>query len=132
MVILLITMIALLFAPRSKKPKKCAERPVNVPTIISPAEIQRREKERERAQKAQERERKAQQARELARMELDHIEVQRAQLMALYAVMEAERNDADTTPARRNALTRQLIALDDRLFRLDAKRNKKYAVVYAA
>lgn len=133
MVILVFTFIAVLvFAPHSKKAKKRTGKPVNVPAIVSLAEIQRQEKEREMAQKAQEREQKAQQARELARMELDHIDAQREQLIALYTVMEAERDATDTTPARRNALTRQLIALDDRLFRLDAKRIKKYAVVNAA
>ena len=121
--VIVIVAWAFLYKPRKHRPKRKPAPPA-LP-VLSPMEIERTAKDRER-------ERKAQQAREIARMELDHLDAQREQLMALYAVMEAERDAADTTPARRNALTRQLIALDDRLFRLDAKRIKKYAVVNAA
>lgn len=92
---------------------------------ISPAEIQRREKARERAQKAE-------QAREIARMELDHIEAQRIQLMYLYDALEAERGADSTTQSRKNTLTRQLIGLEEKLYKLDARKAKAYNAAFAA
>ena len=74
---------------------------------------------------------KAEQAHELARMELAHIEAQRAQLLRLYEGIEAER-DAATTQARKNSLTRQLINLDEKIFKLDIRKARVYSAAYAA
>lgn len=81
---------------------------------------------------AEEKMQKAEQARELARMELAHIEAQRAQLLRLYEGIEAERDAATTTQARKNSLTRQLISLDEKLFKLDTRKAKVYSAAYAA
>lgn len=76
-------------------------------------------------------EEKARRERELARMELAHIEAQRAQLLQLYEGIEAER-DAATTQARKNCLTRQLINLDEKIFKLDVRKAKVYNAACAA
>lgn len=66
----------------------------------------------------------------LAEMELEHIEQQRAQYMALYDRLTAEMDTA--TPARQNAITRQIIALDEKLYRLDTRRLRAYNAANAA
>ena len=104
------------------KPRKTI---YTAPVVLSQAEIKRRERERRQAQKAQ-------QARELARMELDHIETQRVQLMYLYDALEAERDADSTTQSRKNSLTRQLVSLEEKLYRLDARKAKAYNAAFAA
>lgn len=109
--------------------RKCKLNPrktiYTAPVVLSQAEIKRREMERKQAQKAQ-------QARELARMELDHIEAQRVQLMDLYDALEAERAADSTTQSRKNSLTRQLVSLEEKLYRLDARKAKAYSAAFAA
>ena len=109
--------------------RKCKLNPrktiYTAPVVLSQAEIKRRERERRQAQKAQ-------QARELARMELDHIEAQRVQLMDLYDALEAERAADSTTQSRKNSLTRQLVSLEEKLYRLDARKAKAYSAAFAA
>lgn len=125
MIAIIITLSAfalLRFAAKSKK-----QAPVYAPIV--PAGLERQRKEREKAAREAE---KAEQARQLACMELDHIEAQRAQLMALYDALEAERDAADTAQTRKNTLTRQLVSLNDRLYKLDARRAKAFGVAYAA
>lgn len=125
MIAIIITLSAfalLRFAAKSKK-----QAPVYAPIV--PAGLERQRKEREKAAREAE---KAEQARQLACMELDHIEAQRAQLMALYDALEAERDAADTAQTRKNTLTRQLVSLNDRLYKLDARRAKAFGVAYVA
>ena len=109
--------------------RKCELKPrrtiYTAPVVITQAEIKRRERERKQAQKAQ-------QARELARMELDHIEAQRALLIDLYDALEAERDADSTTQGRKNSLTRQLVSLEEKLYRLDARKAKAYSAAFAA
>ena len=109
--------------------RKCKLNPrktiYTAPVVLSQAEIKRREMERKQAQKAQ-------QARELARMELDHIEAQRVQLMDLYDALEAERAADSTTQSRKNSLTRQLVSLEEKLYRLDTRKAKAYSAAFAA
>ena len=109
--------------------RKCKLKPrktiYTAPVVLSQAEIKRRERERRQAQKAQ-------QARELARMELDHIEAQRALLMDLYDRLEEERDADGTTQSRKNSLTRQLVSLEEKLYRLDARKAKAYSAAFAA
>ena len=98
MIAIIITLSAfalLRFAAKSKK-----QAPVYAPIV--PAGLERQRKEREKAAREAE---KAEQARQLACMELDHIEAQRAQLMALYDALEAERDAADTAQTRKNTLS---------------------------
>lgn len=119
-------------------------RPVKQP-VKTPAQIEReyraivREQERqyrevERLAREQERQAriiaKHEERIAIAEMELEHIEQQRAQYMVLYDRLTAEMDTA--TPARQNAITRQLIALDERLYRLDARKLKAYNAANAA
>lgn len=121
-----------------------ALRPVKQP-VKTPAQIEREyraivsEQERqyrevERLAREQERQAriiaKHEERIAIAEMELEHIEQQRAQYMALYDRLMAEMDTA--TPARQNAITRQLIALDERLYRLDARKLKAYNAANAA
>lgn len=98
--------------------------------VASTSEIERRDIQRRG--RAREREQKAEQAREIARMELDHIEAQRIQLMYLYDALEAERDADSTTQSRKNTLTRQLIGLEEKLYKLDARKAKAYNAAFAA
>lgn len=98
--------------------------------VVSTSEIERRDVQRRG--RAREREQKAEQAREIARMELDHIEAQRIQLMYLYDALEAERDADSTTQSRKNTLTRQLIGLEEKLYKLDARKAKAYDAAFAA
>ena len=66
----------------------------------------------------------------IAEMELEHIEQQRAQYMALYDRLTAEMDTA--TPARQNAITRQIIALDEKLYRLDTRKLRAFNAANAA
>ena len=112
--------------------RKIANKPTRrTYTAVSPAEIQRQQKEREKAQREAEKARKAQQARAQAQMELDHIEAQREQLMYLYDALEAERDADSTTQSRKNSLTRQLIGLEEKLYKLDARKAKAYNTALA-
>lgn len=104
------------------KRKQARTAPVEEPTR---AEVIAQALEEERMQKEE-------QARELARMELAHIEAQRAQLLQLYEGIEAERDAATTTQARKNSLTRQLINLDEKIFKLDIRKARVYSAAYAA
>lgn len=121
-----------------------ALRPVKQP-VKTPAQIEReyraiiREQERqyrevERLAREQERQARILAKHEeriaLAEMELEHIEQQRAQYMALYDRLTAEMETA--TPARQNAITRQIISLDEKLYRLDARKLKAYNAANAA
>lgn len=128
MIILALTLTAWAILRRyvaMPRRKQITASPIVVYDRISPAELQRRERAREREQKAE-------QARELARMELDHIEAQRIQLMNLYDALEAERNAGGTKQSRKNTLTRQLIALEEKLYKLDRRKAKAYNAAFAA
>lgn len=124
--VMILAAVAILrkYSARPRR-KQIAAAPMIVYDPISSAEIQRREKAQERAQKAE-------QAREIARMELDHIEAQRIQLMYLYDALEAERDADSTTQSRKNTLTRQLIGLEEKLYKLDARKAKAYNAAFAA
>ena len=122
MIILILILIAWSILRAGKPKQKQITAAPAVVYDLSPAEI---EKERARAQKAE-------QAREIARMELDHIEAQRIQLMYLYDVLEAERDADSTTQSRKNTLTRQLITLEAKLYKLDTRKAKAYNAAFAA
>ena len=123
------------------------------PVYPSPAEITRQQIERERLRMAEERRRQIEQERRRiaaereqrklaadrqarmqaeethrqAQADLEHLDIIRAQYMALYDELEQERNAADTTPRRRQQLIRQMITLEERLYGVDRKRNAAYA-----
>ena len=83
-------------------------------------------KEAERAQKAAEKERKAAFAREQAEADLEHFEVIRAGYMDLMDVLEEELQAETTTDKRRLTIRRQLLTLEEKLYRLDQRRAKAY------
>ena len=56
------------------------------------------------------------------------VEMKQKQKALLKVVWAAELKDAKTTSKRRLAVQRQLITLDEKLYRLDAKRAKAYYV----
>lgn len=79
------------------------------------------------AQEAEKR-RKEEFTRQQAQAELDSFDTIRDRYMQLYDMLEAELKDTKTTSKRRLAVQRQLITLDEKLYRLDAKRAKAYYV----
>ncbi|MBR4549250.1 MAG: hypothetical protein IKO83_04945 [Oscillospiraceae bacterium] len=119
-IILIIATIAGLKALCRPAPRKVTVTRARTAPSVSPTQIEQQQRARAEEEAA----------RDLARMELDHIEAQRAQLMALCDELEAEKGGA--TPARRNTITRQIISLEDRLYKLDIKRAKAYSAAYAA
>ena len=97
-----------------------ALRPVKQP-LKTPAQI-----EREYRAIIREQERQYREVERLAREQ----ERQRAQYMALYDRLTAEMDTA--TPARQNAITRQIIALDEKLYRLDTRKLRAFNAANAA
>lgn len=123
------------------------------PVYPSPAEITRQQIERERLRMAEERRRQIEQERRRiaaereqrklaadrqarmqaeethrqAQADLEHLDIIRAQYMALYDELEQERNATDTTPRRRQQLIRQMITLEEKLYSVDRRRNAAYA-----
>ena len=102
---------------------------------IAKAETQRQiAQERERIRRAQaaakeaERRRKADFERQQAQTDLDNLDAIREGYMRLYDALEAEAQKKDTTEKRRLAIQRQLLTLDEKLYKLDAKRAKAYFV----
>lgn len=82
---------------------------------------------RKAAQEAEKR-RKEAFLRQQAQAELDSFDTIRDRYMQLYDMLEAELKDAKTTSKRRLAVQRQLCTLDEKLYKLDAKRSKAYFV----
>lgn len=126
---LTLTVWALISACKPTRQRSCYTQP-----ILTAADIKRMEREYERQQRESireiERQRKEVERIVLAETELAHIEQQRAQYLALYDRLTAEMDTA--TPARQNAITRQIITLDEKLYRLDARRLKAFTAAHAA
>lgn len=87
----------------------------------TPAEIRRAEKEKEQRRKAEEDKRQAQ-------LDLEFYEQQRTELFTLCDLIQAERDDPNTTPKRKTVLQRQLITAQEKLHRIDQKRNMAYFI----
>lgn len=85
-------------------------------------------KAREQAAKDAERRRKADFERQQAQTDLDNLDAIREGYMRLYDALEAEAQRKDTTEKRRLAIQRQLLTLDEKLYKLDARRAKAYFV----
>jgi len=85
-------------------------------------------KAREQAAKEAEKRRKADFERQQAQTDLDNLDAIREGYMRLYDALEAEAQRKDTTEKRRLAIQRQLLTLDEKLYKLDARRAKAYFV----
>ena len=85
-------------------------------------------KAREQAAKEAERRRKADFERRQAQTDLDNLDAIREGYMRLYDALEAEMQRTDTTEKRRLAIQRQLLTLDEKLYKLDSRRAKAYFV----
>ncbi len=137
MIILVFTLLAwLILRKHAQKPQRrtrgAALIPVYAEPVITPAEIQRRERARREAEREQERQRKAEEARRQAKQDIDHLEVMREQYMTLYDLIEQERDAADTTAKRRAQLQRQLITLEEKLYSVERRKNKAYYILQEA
>lgn len=96
--------------------------------IVSPAEIERREKQRMReAEKA----RKAKQEREQAASDYDRLSSQRETVLALCEAIERELNTC-TSDTRRTQLLSKLVTNENRLASIDRRRDKAFCAAFAA
>ena len=109
---------------------------------VSPAEIQRQQKAREKAQKDAEREEarrqreeekaiKAEQAREQAANDYDRLTAQRETVLALCEAIETELA-GNITDQRRTQLLSKLVTNENRLASIDRRRDKAYSAAYYA
>lgn len=85
-------------------------------------------KAREQAAKEAEKRRKADFECRQAQADLESLDAIREGYMRLYDALEAEMQRKDTTEKRRLAIQRQLLTLDERLYKLDSRRAKAYFV----
>lgn len=114
--------------PKAVKRQHSATVPAYV--ALSPAEIQRREKAREKAareaEKAREkaereeaRRRKAEHERQLAENELNHLSFLRGLYQAQYTALETEKAEATTNEKRRAQIDREILKIDEKLYKID-------------
>ena len=89
-------------------------------------------KEMERAQKEAEKAAKAAIVREQAQADMEHYETIRQGYMDLCDLLQAEMQESTTTAKRRVAIQRQLLTLEEKLYKIDAKRAKAYYIVKGA
>lgn len=87
----------------------------------TPAEIRRAEKEKEQKQKAEEEKRQA-------KLDLEFYKQERTELFTLCDLIQEERDDPNTTPKRKTVLQRQLITAQEKLHRIEQKRNKAFFI----
>lgn len=90
------------------------------------------EKAAREAQKAAEKAAKAALEREQAQADMEHYEALRQGYMDLYDLLQEEMEDSTTTAKRRVTIQRQLLALEEKLYKLDQRRAKAYYIVKGA
>lgn len=123
MIILALTLTAwAIFRKYKPRRKQITAAPVVVP--ISPAEIQRRAKEREKAERAK-------RQREQAASDYDRLTAQRETVLALCEAIEQELKTC-TTDTRRTQLLSKLVTNENRLASIDRRRDKAFCVAFAA
>ena len=91
-----------------------------------------RAKAEQQAEKEAERRRKNEFNRQQAQADLDHYEAQRQGYIDLLDALEAELNAYTTTERRRVTLQRQILATEEKLHRIDARRAKAYFIAQEA
>ena len=122
-VIIIIVILSACSKHRPKPAKLPKQAPIVVYDPISPAEIQRRAKERERAERAV-------QQREQAASDYDRLTAQRETVLALCEAIEQELNTC-TSDTRRTQLLSKLVTTENRLASIDRRRDKAYAAFAA-
>ena len=90
------------------------------------------QREAEQAAKAAEKAQKAAIAREQAQADMEHYEVIRQGYMDLCDLLQKEMEDSTTTAKRRVAIQRQLLTIEEKLYKIDTKRAKAYYLVKGA
>ena len=86
----------------------------------------------EQARKAAEKAAKAAVAREQAQADMEHYETIRQGYMDLCDLLQKEMQESTTTAKRRVAIQRQLLTLEEKLYKIDQRRAKAYYIVKGA
>lgn len=89
-------------------------------------------KEAEQARKAAEKAAKEAVAREQAQADMEHYETIRQGYMDLCDLLQEEMQESTTTAKRRVAIQRQLLTLEEKLYKIDQRRAKAYYIVKGA
>ena len=124
MIVILILIAGAILKAGKPKQKQITAAPVVVYDPISPAEIQRRAKEREKAERAK-------RQREQAASDYDRLTAQRETVLALCEAIEQELKTC-TTDTRRTQLLSKLVTNENRLASIDRRRDKAFCVAFAA
>ena len=94
--------------------------------------LEQAQKDAERARKEAEKAHKAEFERQQAEADLEHMEAIRQGYMDLMDALEAEAAESTTTAKRRVTIQRQLLTLEEKLYKIDTKRAKAYYLVKGA
>lgn len=89
-------------------------------------ETRRQQAQLERDRKAEEKARKAAFERQQAEEDLEHYAAIREGYLDLMAELELELKASYTTEKRRNTIRRQLLALEEKMYKIDQKRARAY------
>ena len=95
-------------------------------------EQEQRAKEAQRAEKEAQKAQKAAIAREQAQADMEHYETIRQGYMDLCDLLQEEMQESTTTAKRRVAIQRQLLTLEEKLYKIDQRRAKAYYIVKGA
>lgn len=137
----LIIIGIIIIISNTRQPKRKRKPVYHIPAVYDPIKIERlnnqrireaqrledrNRKEQERKAKEQEKARKAQEARQAAEQELNRLEVTLLEYRNLYEMVEQELNAPRTRTSDIIKYTEKLINLEQKIYKLEQRREKAY------
>lgn len=122
---LIIMLLVLYYVGKALKPKRKPSRQRKTQAVVTYQPKPLTKAEIDRIRREEQRQIKRLQAAEQAAAELESTQALRQQYIDLLANLEEERKEAET-PSRKNALTRQILSLEEKMIRIDSRMAKLY------